>query len=343
MDGKFNRDRRALLRGASLGAAAGAIAGAGALAPATAVRAQPAAVPAAAGGGTKLYILGTAAGPSVGGARYQTCYAVVVGKDVYVLDCGYGATEQLVRAGLKLPDVRNIYITHIHPDHTADLSALLYFTWYAGKESPMGIYGPSPLKQIVGDTLKALKPSMDVWLADIGHKPLEPVEVHEFTAGGPVMQDENVKVTCGLVNHPPVVPALGYRFETADRVIAFSGDTTPMESVVQLAKGADILVHEAIYADAMRRRAGPAGDNRPGGETAGSGIAGDPDRLVAHVLGSHTTPDQAGKIAQEAGVKTLVFAHIAPTPPAVTEMMYIEKARTTFSGEIIVAHDLMVL
>ena len=340
MDDGFSMDRRAVLRGASLGAAAGAIAGAGALAPVGRALAQSANV---AAGGTKLYILGTQAGPSVGGPRYQTCYAIVTGKDIYVLDCGYGATEQLVRAGLKLPDVRNLYVTHIHADHLSDLSSLIYYTWYSGKETPFGIYGPTPMKQIVGDTISALKPSMDVWLEDIGHKPLEPIIVREFAAAGPVMEDENVKVTCCLVNHPPVVPALGYRFDMADKSIAFSGDTTPMESLARLAKGCDILVHEAIYADSLRRRAGPAGDNRPGGETAGSGIAGDPDKLIAHVLGSHTTPEQAGRIATEAGVKTLVFAHIAPIPPAVTEKMYIDRAWTTFKGEIIVAHDLMVI
>jgi ribonuclease BN (tRNA processing enzyme) len=327
---KFSMDRRAILQGA----AAGAIASTGALAPLTSALAQT-------GSKTKLYILGTQAGPSVGGARHQTCYAVVVGKDIYVLDCGYGATEQIVRAGLKLPDVRNLYVTHIHPDHIADLGSLIYFTWYAGKTTPFEIYGPTPMKQITTDYIKALKPSIDIWLDDIGHAPLETVEVHERTTGGPVMQDENVKVSCALVNHPPVVPSFGYRFETADRTIAFSGDTTPMESVAQLAKGADILVHEAIYTDALKPRTGP--DGRPGGETTGSGIAGNAQKLYEHVINSHTPPDQAGRIAQEAGVKTLVFAHIAPTPPAVTELQYIKEARKYFKGEVIVAYDLMVL
>jgi ribonuclease BN (tRNA processing enzyme) len=326
----FSMDRRAILKGA----AAGAIATGGALAPLSSAFAQGETR-------TKLYIMGIQAGPSVGGPYHQTCYAVVVGKDIYVVDCGYSATEQIVRAGLKLQDVKNIYITHIHPDHISDLPSLIYYSWYAGKESPLNIYGPTPVKQITTDYIKALHPSIDIWLDDIGHAPLEPVEVHEFTQGGPVMQDENVKVSCALVNHPPVVPALGYRFETADRVIAFSGDTTPVESVVQLAKGADILVHEAIYTDALRPREGA--DGRPSGETTGSGIAGNAQKLFDHVVNSHTPPEEAGRIAQEAGVKTLVFAHLAPLPPQVTEFQYIEKARQHFTGEVIVAHDLMVL
>ncbi len=324
-------NRRSILKGA----AAGMIAGLGS-------RIVGAAQPAASAGKTRLYIMGTQAGPSVGGSRHQTCYAVVVGDDVYVVDCGYGATEQIVRAGLKLPNIKNIYITHHHPDHNIELGTLVYFSWYAGKEDPLGIYGPPPLKQITQDYLKAIKPDVDIWLNDIGHKPLEPITVHELSAAGPVMQDGTVRVSCAIVHHPPVVPALAYRFDTADRSIAFSGDTTPMESVARLAKGADILVHEAIYADAMHRSTNTR-DARSSGTDEGSAIAGDADKLYEHIMNSHTKPEDAGRIAQEAGVKTLVFAHISPVPPQVTEMQYIEKARTTFKGEIIVAHDLMVL
>ena len=331
VNARMRVDRRKVLKGAG----AGMIAGIGA-------RITGAAEPPAAPRKTRLYIMGTQAGPSVGGARHQTCYAVVVGEDIYVVDCGYGATEQIVHAGLKLQNIQNIYITHHHPDHNIELGTLIYFSWYAGKKGELGIYGPPPLRQITQDYLQALKPDIDIWLDDIGHAPLEPISIHELSAAGPVMKDKDVSVRCALVNHPPVVPALAYRFDTADRSIAFSGDTTPMESVAQLAKGADILVHESIYADAMHRSTN-AEDARSSGTTQGSAIAGDADKLYQHIMRSHTKPEDAGRIAQESGVKTLVFAHISPIPPEVTEMMYIEKARTTFKGEIIVAHDLMVL
>lgn len=331
MNGNKTVDRRTILKGAG----AGLLAGMG-------TRMALAAGPAASSDKTRLYIMGTQAGPSVGGSRYQTCYAVVVGEDIYVVDCGYGATAQLVRAGLKLQNVSDIYITHHHPDHNIELGTLIYFSWYAGKTGELGLYGPPPLKQITQDYLKALKPDVDVWLDDIGHAPLEPIAIHELSTAGAVMQDKNVKVRCAVVHHPPVVPALAYRFDTADRSIAFSGDTTPMESVAKLAKGADILVHEAIYTDAMHRSTNSA-DARSSGTSEGSAIAGNADKLYQHIINSHTKPEDAGRIAQEAGVKTLVFAHISPVPPQVTEMQYIEKARTTFKGEIIVAHDLMVL
>jgi ribonuclease BN (tRNA processing enzyme) len=295
---------------------------------------------------TKLYILGSRAGPSVGGAQYMTCYAVVIGDRVYVVDCGYGASEQLVRAGLKLQDIRNLFITHNHPDHNIELGTLIYFAWYAGMTRPLDVYGPPPLKMVLGAYLKALKPDVDVWLDDIGHPPMGPVTAHELSGPQAVMDDGTVKVSCALVHHTPIFPSLAYRIDTPGRSIAFSGDTSPMESVVQLAKGCDVLVHEAIYPNPSGRSTVPRlnGDARvDGGDRGGSAIAGDPQKLLTHVLSSHTPVEEAGRIAQEAGVKTLVLAHTVSLMPGVTDGMWIAAARKHFSGEVIFAHDLMVL
>jgi ribonuclease BN (tRNA processing enzyme) len=322
--------RRRLIRGMAAGAAA-------ALTPPALSSAAPASPPT----GTRLVILGSMAGPSVGGARYQTSHAVLVQGRTYVVDCGYGATEQLVRAGIKLASLRDIFVTHHHPDHNIELGTLIYFAWYAGMEAPLGVYGPPPIKAITDAYLKAEKPDVDVWLADIGHKPMGPIRVHEISAAGPVMQDDLIKVTCAIVNHPPVVPALAYRFDTPGRSIAFSGDTTPVEAVAQLAKGADVLVHEAIYPEAMGR--GSTGDARVDSDRGGSAIAGDPDKLRRHVLQSHSPVVEVGRIAAEAGVKTLVLSHIVPVDATVTEEMWRAAAAQHFKGEIIVARDLMVI
>jgi ribonuclease BN (tRNA processing enzyme) len=281
------------------------------------------------------------AGPSVGAARYQTSHVILVGERAYVIDCGYGATEQLVRAGVKLASIRDIFITHHHPDHNIELGTLIYFAWYAGLEAPLGLYGPPPLKAITAAYLKAVKPDVDVWLKDIGHKPMGPIEVHEVSQTGPVMQDDKIKVRCAVVNHPPVVPALAYRFDTPGRSIAFSGDTTPLEAVAQLAKDADVLVHEAIYPEKLGRSDASGGDTRVGTGRQGSAIAGDPDKLRRHVLQSHSPVVEVGRIAAEAGVKTLVLSHIVPVDGSVTEEMWRAAAAQHFKGQIIVAHDLM--
>ena len=326
-------DRRGLLR------TAGAVSAAATIGISNIARATPES-------DTKLYILGSRAGPSVGGAQYMTCYAVVIGDKVYVVDCGYGASEQLVRAGLRLRDIRNLFITHNHPDHNIELGTLIYFAWYAGLTRPLDVYGPPPLKTVLDAYLQALKPDVDVWLDDIGHPPMGPVTAHELSRPQAVMDDGTVKVSCTLVKHTPIFKSLGYRIDAPGRSIAFSGDTSPMESVVQLAKGADVLVHEAIYLNPNQpaARAGQAGDARiDTGDRRGSAIAGDPQKLLEHVISSHTPVEEAGRIAQEAGVRTLVLAHTVSLMPGVTDGMWIAAARKHFSGEVIFAHDLMVL
>ena len=324
-------DRRGLIRAGGAAVAAAAL---------------PLAGTAWAGGesDTRLYILGSRAGPVVGSATYQTSYAVVVGEEVYLIDCGYGATEQFVRAGLKLPDIRDIFITHHHPDHNIELGTLIYFAWYAGLDRPLGVYGPPPIEAMTESYLAAFKPDVDIWIDDIGHAPMAPVNVTELSQPQAVMDDGTVKVSCTVVNHPPVVPALGYRFDTPGRSIAFSGDTIPVPAMVELAHGADVLVHEAIYTDGRVTAKRPdSGDGRVTSGGTGSRIAGDAQRTFDHVIGSHTPVEEAARIAAEAGVKTLVLAHTVSLVPGVTDGMWIAAARKHFDGEVIFAHDLMVL
>jgi ribonuclease BN (tRNA processing enzyme) len=165
-------------------------------------------------------------------------------------------------------------------------------------------------------------------IADEGRVPLVPlVHVHELSQGGPVMQDDNVKVTAALVHHPPVVPSFGYRFDAFDRSIVISGDTAPSDNLIELARGADVLVHDALYVPGV-------------------------DRLVARVpnaaalkksiMSHHTTAEDAGRVAKAAGVKMLVLSHLVPPDdPSITEQMWIDAARMHFQGPVIVGKDLL--
>ena len=291
---------------------------------------------------SKLIMLGTGGGPAIAGPRYETSHVIVCGEDAYVVDCGYGVTEQLVRAKVPLSSIRDIFITHHHPDHNIELGTLIYFAWYMGLTKPLDVYAGPPVKKMIADYLAAEKPDIDIWVKDIGHTPMPPIRAHERVTGGFVMQDKNVKVTCALVNHPPVFPAFGYRFDMADRSIVFSGDTSPLEAVAELAKGADILVHEALYMRAVNDipETSQTGARRT---LATPSQTIDPKKLREHLLKSHSPPDQVGRIAQEAGVKTLVLSHLVPAGPDMTDEMWRDEAAKYFNGEIIVAHDLMVL
>jgi ribonuclease BN (tRNA processing enzyme) len=250
----------------------------------------------------------------------------------YVLDCGLGVTNEYARTGMPFSALRSIFITHHHPDHNVEYGPLLIIGWVSGMRSSVRAYGPPPLRQMTEDYLRSAKATIDFWAEDFRLPPLQTIEVHEIANSGPVTQDDHVKVTSVLVQHPPVKPALGYRFDFPDRSIAFSGDTIPLAAVAQMAKGADVLVHEAMDFSAIEVFVR---------QQIAAGAAGTVEAAMAHMRADHTSAEDAGRIAQEAGVKTLVLSHIGP--PSVSDGTWQAAAGKSFRGEIIVGHDLAVI
>ncbi len=206
--------------------------------------------------------------------------------------------------------------------------------WVQGMPLTVHAYGPPPLKQMTADYIRAMRTTIDFWAEDFKMKPLETIDVTEVSGTGPVMQDNNVKVSSVVVQHPPVTPALGYRFDFHDRSIAFSGDTTPLDAVAQMAKSADVLVHEAMYVPAVE-------------DYLHAQIArGRPVKFedyMAHMKADHSPVEDVGRIAAEAGVKTLVLSHLTPALDSISDDTWRAPAAKHFSGQIIVARDLMVI
>ena len=286
---------------------------------------------------SKLILLGTGAGPVLGGERGMTASVVTVGNSAYVIDCGYGAAAQMAKYKIPLKSIAAIFITHRHPDHDLDLGALLFMMWLQGRRETISIYGPSSIAESVDHLLKASAPDLAFFAKDLAMPPMPPVEVHEIAAAGAVMQDSNVRVASALVDHPPVVPALAYRFDLPDRSIVFSGDTAPTDAVARLAKGADILVHEASDTDAILAAIRSRSD---GASPEGF----DPQRFRDHIEKTHSSAEEAGRIAAAAGVKTLVLNHLGPSSSlAVPDEVWRQKAASRFQGGIVVGHDGLVL
>lgn len=286
------------------------------------------------GDGTKLVLLGTGGGPVAGQRRLMTGHVMLHKGAAYVLDCGLGVTRQFARTGIPFRALRAVFITHHHPDHNLEYGPFLIIGWMGGMQQPARTYGPPPLAQMTEDYFKSQKVTIDFWASDFKLALPQPLEVHEITAAGPVMQDENVKVTCAVVQHPPVTPAYGYRFDFPDRSIAFSGDTVAVDSLVTLAKGADVLVHEAIdmaATEAMVR------------QLLARGVPGTFADTMNHMRADHTPTEEVGRIAQEAGVKTLVLSHLVPGDDTVSDGAWHDAAAKHFKGTIVVGHELMVI
>jgi ribonuclease BN (tRNA processing enzyme) len=277
---------------------------------------------------TRLVLLGTAGGARIKKNRSASAQAIIAGGRIYVVDCGYGVARQLVLAGLSLPQLRQVFITHHHSDHDIDLGPLLQLAWLSGLTTQVDCWGPPPMQRIMRDYMRYEAYDIAIRTKDEGRIPFAGlIRAHDVRGGGHVTQDENVRVTAALVHHPPVNLALAYRFDTADRSIVISGDTRPSAELIQLARGADVLVHEAMLPQYVSELV----STLPGQQ-----------RLMKSVLSHHTTAEQAGAVAAEAGVKLLVLSHLVPAgDPDVPDSEWIEAARRHYSGPIIVGRDLL--
>ena len=308
----------------------------------------PTAVGRAQGSATRLVLLGTQGGPNFNTERGESANAVVVEGETYLVDCGYGTLMALRRAGLSYRDLAATFLTHLHDDHSGDIAALLSHQWSDGRIEPMTVYGPYGTEQMVEaaiafseantrirviDEARSVEPAHIFAGVDL-EAPVEPAEVYA---------DDRIVVSSVENTHFPEsskreMPyrSLSYRFDSADRSIAFSGDTAYSEGLIELARGADVLVCEAMQVVAMR-----AAFDRM---VAGGAYADNAEGVWAHIVGTHTTTEEAGQMAAEAGVGTLVLSHLVPGALGdLDDEDYIAGVRRHFDGEVIVGRDQMVI
>lgn len=274
---------------------------------------------------TRVVLLGTKGGPTPGAFRAQPATAIVVDGHCYLVDCGNGVAQQMAKAGIALTTLDQVFVTHDHSDHVIDAGSLMVLAWGSGLSHAVTLHGPPPLAAIVGRSLDASAYDIGIRMKEEGRPPLAPlVRVREMAAAGPVFRDARVAVTSALVDHYGVKPAFAYRFETPGRSIVISGDTTYSPSLVALAKGADLLIHEAMYEPAVRTMA-----------------AENATTLYDHLIHSHSTTEQVGRVAAEAGVGKLVLSHLVPANPSITDAMWLAGVRKYYRGEAVVGRDLI--
>ena len=283
----------------------------------------------ASGPESRVVILGTAGGPTPKPNRFPAAYALVVDDDVYLVDAGNGVAQQLARAGIGINRVRHIFISHHHSDHDADVGTVALLAWATNPQLPVSVWGPAPIRAQMAAYREYARFDIDTRTADEGRPDFDAMtRVVEFNEEGLLLDDGKVKVRCVRNLHPPIRESDALRFDTPGRSYVFSGDTTDSPAVVALAKGAEVLVQEVMYLPALDAL-----------------IASEPNAstLREHLLASHSTPEQVGRVATEAGVGTLVLSHFVPGGPMVADETWLAAVRPHFGGRIVVAHDLMTL
>jgi ribonuclease BN (tRNA processing enzyme) len=294
-----------------------------------AVMAAPAVLAQTAKPRTRIVFLGTKGGPRVGVGPSNPANLVMVNDTPFVIDCGMGVSHQLVSAGVPLEAVKYIFISHHHSDHNLEYGNLVYNAWAAGLSTPIHSFGPKGIEEMTRVYWELNKFDVETRIADEGRPDPRPLLIaKDITEDGVVLQTPDVKVTAFRTPHPPIVDNFAYKFETPDGTIVFSSDTNYNRKLAEFARGADVLVHEAIYLPWVDRLV----TRVKNGAT-----------LKKHLLDSHTAAEDVGRIADAANVKLLVMSHLVPGELDVTDEQWSGEARKHFNGRIIVARDLMEL
>lgn len=274
-----------------------------------------------------VVLLGTKGGPSFrpGSSKPTSNLYVLDGKAI-VVDCGLGVTHSLVGQGMLLKDLSLIFITHLHADHYLELGPLIHTAWTSGLKTPVDIYGPAALSAYWTNFIISMQADIDLRIADDGRMDIRDlVRIHTVDAGT-VMSRDGLTVTAMRTQHPPMTDCFAYSFRTATTHVVCSGDTAPLPALADFARGADLLVHEAMLVEAL-----PALMERVGDTTG---------KLKARLLRVHSPAAEVAKIATQAGVKALALSHLIPSDdPDFTEEHWREAVDGIFEGPLHIGHD----
>ena len=201
---------------------------------------------------TRVVLLGTGT-PVPDPERSGPATAIVVDDRAYLIDFGPGVVRRAKAAVLDRhidaldPGRLTIaFVTHLHSDHTAGYSDLIFTGWTAGRRTPLEVYGPTGLHSMTEHLLQAYRIDIETRTNAEGDQRGSPdgwkVNAHEIKTGV-VYRDAKVSVTAFPTKH--ALESYGYRFDTPDRHIVISGDTSPTEEIVNACHGCDVLIHEA--------------------------------------------------------------------------------------------------
>jgi ribonuclease BN (tRNA processing enzyme) len=274
-------------------------------------------------------LLGTGGGPTPKALRAAPAMALMIGGQLHVVDAGNGVARQAALAGLPLKALAHVWITHLHNDHVADAFTLPWLAWSGALTTPVTVHGPRGMQQMARDWLRFARVDIETRMADEGRPDLRRMIRVEEVRPGVQLAAAGLKVSAARVEHPPLTDSFAYRFDWGGRSVVWSGDTRPCPALIDLARGADILVQEVMYLPAMERLIASE-SNAPS--------------LRAHLLASHTLVEQAGEIAAAAGVKTLVLSHFVPGGDAsISDGDWRDAAAKAFRGRILVGRDLMAI
>ncbi|MCC0028839.1 MAG: MBL fold metallo-hydrolase [Brucellaceae bacterium] len=243
-----------------------------------------------------------------------------------VVDCGLGVARGLADQGIALQTLDLIFVSHLHSDHYLELGPLLHTAWTAGLKTPVTVCGPEGLERYWQHFIESMRFDIDLRIADEGRPDLRALVSFRALAEGTVYADETLSVEALRNDHPPIEESYALSFEGGGKHVVFSGDTAYLPALADFARGADLLVHEAMLGEAVDALVARVGN-------------GD-ERLKIHLHRSHTLAEDAGRIAAKAGVKALALHHLVPSDdPAFGPDDWTKAVRTSWGGPLHIGSD----
>jgi ribonuclease Z len=322
-------------------------------------------------GAMHVWFCGTGS-PQVERDRAQACTAILAGGSFLVFDTGAGSGLKADLGNLPLGSLEAAFFTHLHSDHITDLPVFMNHSWRYGRQTPLTVIGPSGTASVVEGFNRALGPDV-AFRSQNEVTPSAPVSDaaadnrikisaaensdrslraylnaafatgHDATAEGSdrtlVYESRGgVKVYAFLVEHEPVKPAFGYRIEYKGKIVVISGDTRKTENIARHSKDADMLIHEAYNKDIVNRIISFQK------EVPDTPFTRQVFRIAQLTQHYHTTPVEAAELAEQAGVKTLVFTHVIPPLGAglqslVLRNLFLRGVDQAFHGKVLIAED----
>jgi ribonuclease Z len=273
--------------------------------------------------------------------RAGACTVVIAGKRIFVIDAGEGGARNIQLMGIAPGRIERLFLTHFHSDHIDGLGPMILLRWTgAAAKTPLPVHGPEGVDAVIGGFNTAYAADNSYRVAHHGAALVPPqgggataIPFRLAADSAVIFDDGGVKVTAFRVDHDPVTPAVGYRFDYKGRSVVISGDTARSAVLVAAAKNADLLVHEALQPKMVAAMT-KALDAKGIKNTA---------QITRDILDYHASPEEAAESAQAAHVQQLVLSHIVPAVPnRFFYAAFLGDAVQHFSGPIIVGEDGMM-
>jgi ribonuclease Z len=291
-------------------------------------------------GGLHLGLCGTGS-PMPNPRRAGPCNVIVAGSQVFVVDMGENGNRNLNLMGISTADVDGLLLTHFHSDHIDGIGPLMLFHWTRGASAaPLPVHGPAGVEQVVAGFNAAYALDRTYRVAHHGEKVVPRrgggATARPFEMAGSsvvVLQSQGLTVTAFTVDHDPISPAVGYRFDYRGRAVCISGDTAKSANLIAVCKGADVIVHDALQPRMVKDiEAAFAAEGNT--NTA---------KIFADIQDYHASPEEAAESAKAAGARMLVLSHLVPPLPfAYLYPAFLGDAAARFDGPIVVGEDGML-